>query len=111
MFSLGTNFTVFVFFFSAAHLLFRLHLDSFYLVSQVKISHEISSVINKTHQTVDLYKKNLLYEYWNILIKTFLNIKLKRPTPSPQSPENVFNHSLVFPVFRGLSGISGLFGK
>ena len=43
------------FFFSAAHLLFRLHLDSFYLVSQVKISHEISSVINKTHQTVDLY--------------------------------------------------------
>ena len=43
------------FFFSAARLLFRLHLDSFYLVSQVKISHEISSVINKTHQTVDLY--------------------------------------------------------
>ena len=32
------------FFFSAAHLLFRLHLDSFYLVS-----HEISSVI------VDIY--------------------------------------------------------
>ena len=30
---------VFVFFFNAAHLLFRLHLDSFYLVSQVKISH------------------------------------------------------------------------
>ena len=55
MFSLGTNVTVFVFFFSAAHLLFRLHLDSFYLVSRVKISHEISSVINKTHQTVDLY--------------------------------------------------------
>ena len=76
----------------------------------MKISHEISSVINKTHQTVDLYIF-LLYEYSNILIKTFLNIKLKRPTPSPQSPENVFKHSLVFPVFRGLSGISGLFGK
>ena len=55
MFSLGTNVTVFVFFFSVAHLLYRLHLDSFYLVSQVKISHEISSVINKTHQIVDLY--------------------------------------------------------
>ena len=110
MFSLGTNVTMFVFFFSAAHLLFRFHLDSFYLVSQMKISHEISSVINKTHQTVDLYFF-LLYEYSNILIKTFLNIKLKRPTPSPQSLKNVFNHSLVFPVFQGLSGISGLFGK
>ena len=49
MFSLGTNVTVLFFFFSAAHLLFRLHLDSFYLVLQVKISPEISSVI------VDLY--------------------------------------------------------
>ena len=64
MFSLGTNVTVFVFFFSAAHLLSRLHLDSFYLVSQVKISHEISSVINKTHQTVDLY----IFCYTNIRI-------------------------------------------
>ena len=92
-FSLGTNVTVFFFFFSAAHLLFRLHLDSFYLVSQVKTSHEIRSIINKTHQTVDLYIL-LLYEYSNILIKTFLNIKLKRPTPlhnHPRSPGEVLS--------------------
>ena len=68
MFSLGTNVTVFVFVYSAAHLLFRIHLDSFYLVSQVKISHEISSVINKTHQTVDLY---IFFCYTNIRIYSF----------------------------------------
>ena len=108
-FSLDTNVTVSVFFlfYSAAHLLFRLHFEPFYLVLQVKITHYIN-VIKKTQHIVDLYILVIqIFEYTHSL-KTCLNIKIKCPPPSP---EHVLNHSLVFPVFRGLSGISGLFGK